>query len=173
MEHQISIQPAKAADLITIESLGREIWQECYGPLLPPGQIKYMLEKFQSAEAMRGQVQEQGYEYFLLQVAGKPAGYIGVQQQANKLLLSKLYLLAGHRGSGISTAMFSFVENLARQRALSHIWLTVNKGNHRAIRAYEKQGFSTLRAQVVEIGGGFVMDDYVMEKPVPQPPPEK
>ncbi len=33
-----------------------------------------------------------------------------------------------------------------------------------AIRAYERNGFRTVRSQVADIGRGFVMDDYVMEK---------
>jgi RimJ/RimL family protein N-acetyltransferase len=42
--------------------------------------------------------------------------------------------------------------------------LNVNKQNLRAIRAYERNGFFVREAVVVDIGGGFVMDDYVMAK---------
>jgi hypothetical protein len=40
----------------------------------------------------------------------------------------------------------------------------VNKGNEKAIRSYERNGFVKVRSQVADIGKGFVMDDYVMEK---------
>ena len=33
----------------------------------------------------------------------------------------------------------------------------------RAIGAYRRAGFREVRAQVTDIGGGYVMDDYVME----------
>jgi ribosomal protein S18 acetylase RimI-like enzyme len=40
----------------------------------------------------------------------------------------------------------------------------VNKGNARAIAFYRKHGFDIAESVVVDIGGGFVMDDYVMGK---------
>ena len=43
------------------------------------------------------------------------------------------------------------------------MYLTVNKGNELAIRAYEGTGFETIDAVVTDIGEGFVMDDYIME----------
>ena len=47
---------------------------------------------------------------------------------------------------------------------LRSAYLTVNRGNAKAIRAYERNGFKVVRTQVTDIGNGFVMDDYVMEK---------
>ena len=46
------------------------------------------------------------------------------------------------------------------------MYLTVNKQNKMAIRAYEKQGFITVDAVVTDIGEGFVLDDCIMEKPL-------
>ena len=44
--------------------------------------------------------------------------------------------------------------------------LNVNKNNGQAIRAYEKRGFAIREAVVNDIGRGYVMDDYVMAKPI-------
>ena len=58
-----------------------------------------------------------------------------------------------------------FIEQLARRRGLKLLWLTVNKGNP-AVKAYERLGFRIAADLVMDIGGGFVMDDYRMEKPL-------
>jgi hypothetical protein len=42
--------------------------------------------------------------------------------------------------------------------------LTVNKRNAKAMAAYQRNGFTLTESVVVDIGGGFVMDDYVMTK---------
>jgi diamine N-acetyltransferase len=42
--------------------------------------------------------------------------------------------------------------------------LTVNKNNTGAISVYEKIGFRNVGSLVQDIGSGFVMDDYAMEK---------
>jgi RimJ/RimL family protein N-acetyltransferase len=42
--------------------------------------------------------------------------------------------------------------------------LAVNKRNEATIAAYRKHGFHVSAAVVKEIGCGFVMDDYLMER---------
>ena len=56
----------------------------------------------------------------------------------------------------------------ARANALdcAEISLTVHKSNDRSIKAYEGMGFRTTEEAVVDIGGGYVMDDYRMAKPL-------
>jgi hypothetical protein len=45
------------------------------------------------------------------------------------------------------------------------MWLTVNKQNP-TLDWYRRRGFVCTGSLVQEIGGGFVMDDYRMEKHV-------
>jgi GNAT superfamily N-acetyltransferase len=159
--------PARTtADLQAIEVLAEEIWREYYTPLIGVAQVEYMVAKFQRVAAMEAQIRE-GYEYFLVRRDGSDIGYTAVQPQAAERLLfiSKLYLHKGARGSGTGRACMEFIEQLARQRGLDRLWLTVNKGNP-AVKAYEHLGFSIARPIVMDIGGGFMMDDYRMEKPI-------
>jgi ribosomal protein S18 acetylase RimI-like enzyme len=56
------------------------------------------------------------------------------------------------------------VENEARAKGARRLYLQVNRNNASAIGTYRKNGYEVAREVVVDIGGGFVMDDYVMEK---------
>jgi ribosomal protein S18 acetylase RimI-like enzyme len=161
----LEILPAQgASDLRAIEVLADEIWREHYTPLIGAAQVEYMLAKFQSAAAMEAQIQE-GYEYFVVRRDGHILGYLAVQAQPGERLLfiSKFYVHKSARGSGTGRACMEFIEGLARQRGLDRLWLTVNKANP-AVKAYERLGFSIARPLVTDIGGGFVMNDYRMEK---------
>ena len=42
--------------------------------------------------------------------------------------------------------------------------LGVNKRNAKAIQAYRRNGFTVREEFVLDIGNGFVMDDYLFEK---------
>jgi len=150
--------------LDAIAGLAREIWYEYYVPLIGRAQVEYMVGKFQSSGAVAGQIGE-GYEYFLIQRDGQAIGYCAVQPEraSGSLFLSKLYLLRDARGGGTGRVCMEFIEQLARRRGLNLLWLTVNKGNP-AVKAYERLGFRIAADLVMDIGGGFFMDDYRMEK---------
>lgn len=170
-------QPPAAVELIPVRSTGQitavaelasEIWHEYYVALIGRAQVDYMVSKFQSVAAITEQITS-GYEYFLVERAGRAVGYCAVQTQSDlgtdpsRLFLSKLYVHQDQRGTGTGRACMEFIEQLARRRRLGLIWLTVNKGNP-AVQAYERMGFSVTAPLVMDIGGGFVMDDFRMEK---------
>ena len=69
---------------------------------------------------------------------------------------------------GPVTSACDFLMGWSAARGLSKIWLTVNKYNDGSIAAYEALGMKRVRDQVADIGGGFVMDDYVYEIDVPE-----
>lgn len=161
-----TIVPALATeDYTTVADLADCIWTEHYTPIIGKQQVDYMLEKFQSAHAIKNQI-VQGYSYYLLVYQGTPVGYFSFRKNEDFLFLSKLYVLSSARGNGIGKAALLFVEEQVRERGLKKIQLTVNKYNLNSIKAYEKMGFINARSIVQDIGGGFVMDDYVLEKVV-------
>jgi len=148
-----------------VSRLAREIWQEHYVPIIGQAQVDYMLEKFQSESAIADQL-EGGYEYFLIQPHDQSAGYVAIVPDVSNatLLLSKIYVLKAARGQGLAKGALAFVEDLCRQRGLTTIWLTVNRHNAQSIGWYSRMGFVNVGPITQDIGGGFVMDDFRMEK---------
>ncbi len=157
--------------LQVLAATANEVWHEFFPCILTDEQIDYMVEKFQSYKAMKEQMAG-GYEYYLFFVDGQVAGYTGIHSEEDceigtkKLFLSKLYLKKAFRGQGLASKAFMFLENYCKDNGLEAIWLTVNRYNSHTIEVYEKKGFVTVREQVVDIGKGYVMDDYVMEKAI-------
>lgn len=147
--------------------LAKEAWELAYTELLGPAQIEYMVEKFLSPEAVRQQMSEQGYAYHIILGDGAPGGFIGFApgyEGREELFLSKLYLLPEMKGTGAARAAFELAEREALGKGLPQIRLTVNKHNTHAKEVYEHWGFETADSVVTDIGGGFVMDDYIMVK---------
>ncbi|NCA83730.1 MAG: GNAT family N-acetyltransferase, partial [Opitutae bacterium] len=52
-----------AEPIAAVAALAREIWTQHYVPIIGAAQVEYMLEKFQSAEAIARQLAGEGYEY--------------------------------------------------------------------------------------------------------------
>ncbi|MBQ7792687.1 MAG: GNAT family N-acetyltransferase, partial [Clostridia bacterium] len=93
---------------------------------------------------------------------GKLCGYFGICPEGEKLFLSKFYLKENFRGKGIGRAMMDEVCRLGE--GLQAVYLTVNKQNHGPIAVYQKLGFQIVDSVETDIGNGYIMDDYIMEK---------
>lgn len=155
-------------DRARLAALADEIWHEYWPALIGEAQTDYMVERFQSLAAIEWDMAEHAYEYWFLQAEddGRIVGYTGghVEAQTNRFFISKIYLLAEERGRGFASQTIRFYEGLCRERNLEAMYLTVNKGNDLGIRAYLGTGFRTIDAVETDIGNGFIMDDYIMEK---------
>jgi ribosomal protein S18 acetylase RimI-like enzyme len=75
--------------------------------------------------------------------------------------LSKIYVLPGYHGTGVSTALMDLALATAEQRGLRSVWLGVNQANHRAQRFYAKAGFTINGTRTFQLGTS-IENDYVM-----------
>ena len=148
-----------------LATLANEIWHEYFICIITEEQIDYMVEKFQSYTAMSKQI-EDGYIYYIAKDNGQAVGYMGMTPEEEKMFLSKLYLKKDARGKGYASLMLSFIENICLEKGLNSIYLTVNRYNEHTINVYRRKGFSVVKEQKADIGNGYFMDDYVMEKKI-------
>ncbi|MDE5772630.1 MAG: GNAT family N-acetyltransferase [Ruminococcus sp.] len=151
-------------ELREVAELAEKIWHEFFPVILSEEQIDYMVEKFQSYNAMKEQVSHQNYCYFSVSDNDGLCGYIAVKpEKDSRFFLSKLYLTKERRGKDIASEMMSRVFSEAEKVGKKTVYLTVNKHNSHAVCVYEKKGFKIIDSVVTDIGNGFVMDDYIME----------
>lgn len=154
-------------DINALCQVAEKAWHAAYDQLLPPGQVDYMVELLQSPQAVKKQMAQENYIYYTVMAGGEPKGFAGFApgyQGREEMFLSKVYLLPELQGQGAAREVFRLVESEARRRNLPVIRLTVNKGNTHAAEVYRHYGFETVDSVVTDIGGGYVMDDYIMEK---------
>lgn len=155
------------AQIDSLCKIAERVWHLTYDTLTPPGQTDYMLEKFQSDRAVKDQMENLNYRYYMMVCDGQDAGFIGFSpryESREEMFLSKVYLLPEFRGQGAVDRAFALVEEEARREGLPRIRLTVNKGNTHAVEVYEHFGFRTVEKVQTDIGHGYVMDDYIMIK---------
>ena len=160
------ILAATVADLPTIAHLAGLIWRAHYPGIISSEQIEYMLVKMYSLATLREEILLRGIRYELLFVGAKLAGFAahGPTNKPKLFKLHKIYLHPECQGHGLGSLLLSHCENEVRQLGADQLMLTVNKCNARAIAAYKRNGFAITDSVVADIGGGFVMDDYVMTK---------
>ncbi len=146
--------------------IAKTIWNEYWPSIIGQAQTDYMVEQFQTADAIARDRAEHAYEYWILYEGDRIVGYTGGHEEpeTNRFFISKIYLYKEERGKHFASRVIEFYEALCRDRGLSALYLTVNKHNELGIRAYVGRGFETIDAVETDIGNGYVMDDYIMEK---------
>lgn len=151
-----------ASDILRMEALAKDIWNQHFVPLIGQAQVDYMLEKFQSFKAMTEQIAA-GMQYLIISTDRTEVGYCGFKKDGNRVFLSKLYVKLEYRGNGLSRLMLGEVKKFAIENDLCAIYLTVNKHNDNTISIYKHMGFEIIDSVVTDIGDNFVMDDYIMQ----------
>lgn len=74
----IQMVPVKTEEQIAdLCRIAERVWHLTYDPLVPAGQVEYMLDKFQSPHAVKAQMATQNYRYYMMVIDGQNAGFVG------------------------------------------------------------------------------------------------
>jgi ribosomal protein S18 acetylase RimI-like enzyme len=95
---------------------------------------------------------------------GRRVGFAFSEIYKGEFKLDKLYIHPDVQRQGVGGQLIEHVAARAKKNGYPCVILAVNKRNDKAIGSYKKYGFVVREAIVDDIGRGFVMDDYVMEK---------
>lgn len=169
MPATLSLTPLTPSDYETVAKLGDTIWRAHYSRLISLAQIEYMLAGRYVPEKLAAYVNAADRWLHILHLGNKPIGYCSHAFTSNpeEMKLEQLYLLPELHGRGLGWHMLFHVEQATLKQGRNLLMLTVNKGNDTSIAFYRRAGFGVRESVVFDIGNGYVMDDYVMEKHLP------
>ena len=168
VEDTVSIEPLAAEDVERLAALAREIWYAHYPAIISIAQIEYMLAERYNRDVVLAELRRDGVWWDKLMTAGEMVGFASyfLTGVPGEMKIDKLYVHPRLQRRGYGGRMVDRAFSVARARGCSRLALAVNRNNRSAIAAYLKHGFRIADAVVKDIGGGFVMDDYIMVKAV-------
>ena len=157
------IKTASAADIPLIRDLTFRIWPQTYAAILSKQQINFMLELMYSETSLQNQMTE-GATFILVYNKEEPVGFASTQETEEGIYkLHKLYLLPSQQGKGAGKFVLEYIMKEIRKKGGTSLQLQVNRHN-KAKDFYSKLGFDIIKEADFDIGGGFFMNDYIMEK---------
>lgn len=159
----LKIRKATSKDIPLIRELTFKVWPQTYAAIISREQIEYMMEMMYSEASLLKQMNE-GCRFIIAYDNNEPVGFASCQETEPSLFkLHKIYVLNSQQGKGTGKFMIEYLLNDIRQKGGSALQLQVNRHN-KARNFYEKLGFVTIQEADFDIGNGYFMNDYVMEK---------
>jgi RsiW-degrading membrane proteinase PrsW (M82 family)/GNAT superfamily N-acetyltransferase len=159
----LTIRNASISDISLIRTLSMQVWPQTYLPILTQPQIIYMLEMMYSPAALRRQMDEH-HQFRIIYNASVPVGFASYSEaEPSVFKLHKLYVLPVHQGRGTGKFIIGEIIKEITLKGAIALQLNVNRFNN-AKTFYEKMGFEAIRSEDIDIGNGYFMNDYVMEK---------
>jgi len=165
MENEVIIRFADSEDINTIGFLAHEIWPKTYGQILSEAQLQYMLQLNYSPASLKRQMQVQKHQFLLAELDEESVGFASFSAAgiAGVYKLQKIYVRTDIQGKGIGKALIDAVAEAIEPLKATSLRLNVNRHN-KAKTFYEKFGFNVIAEEDIDIGNGYFMNDYVMEK---------
>jgi diamine N-acetyltransferase len=164
----ISIEKNFDNGFVDIRAIAKEVWPITYGFILSEIQFDYMIDMMYSVESLQEQSKIKKHHFILAKQEEKTVGFASYEcnfDETNKTKIHKIYILSTEQGKGIGKTLIDFITTEAKNQNQAALLLNVNRYND-AKGFYEKLGFTIDREDVIDIGRGFIMDDYVMQKTI-------
>lgn len=163
-----SVLPVAVADVADIAALARDVWYATYPGIISLEQIEYMLSERYTPEVIRREIEAGTAGWDQVLENGAPVAFVSYfpAETAGDLKVDKLYVAVDGQRKGYGGMLLDHVAKVGRTRGFRSLILAANKRNEQAISAYRKHGFRVRAAVTKDIGGGFVMDDFIMERAI-------
>lgn len=161
---RIDVLPVNPEDVDGIARLAQKTWGVAYAGIISRAQMDYMLAERYAPDRLREELSRQDIWWDKGLAEGELAAFASTHRTATagEIKLDKLYVDPRRQRLGLGGYLVRHVVERARKGGFDTLILAVNKRNTQAISAYEKYGFAIRESVCVDIGSGFVMDDFIM-----------
>ncbi len=161
----IEIIEATSDDIPLIRQLAEQTFHFTYLPLQPKEKVDYLFRLMYGIPSLTEQMN--GGQHFIL--CKDETGYLVYAsyeincKKTGTTNIHKIYVLPAAQGKGVGKKLIDSISAFARQYKNQILSLNVYRQNP-AILFYEKLGFIKVEEVNIDVGNGFMMNDYVMEK---------
>ena len=153
-------------DFNLIHSLAENVWPQTYKNILTPQQIEYMFEMMYSQKAYNEQIENKGHRFILIKDESGHLGFASYELNYNNTPVTKIhkiYVLPQIQRKGVGRAMIDEISAIAKKEGNTRVSLNVNRFN-KAVGFYENIGFVNTGQEDIDIGNGYLMEDFIMVK---------
>lgn len=162
---EIKIRKATADDAERINKAAQIVFTQTFTPVIGAEQTAYMLERMYDIEGLRQQINNGRGFYLAEDSQGAIIGYMSCFPiDGGVFRIEKLYVMPNSQKTGLGKKFFDYALSLAKKQTPPSrcLQLNVNRENP-AVQFYLHIGMHIASQGDFPFGGGFFMNDYIME----------
>lgn len=168
---QLQIRKCVLSDLDELIEISRSTFIIAFEKENNPEDFKNYIDTAFSEEQLKSELLEEDSHFFFAFLGQDLVAYLKLNtnkaqnelQESNGLELERIYVLAAYQGKNIGAALLKSIEEIALELNKRYIWLGVWEHNPKAIRFYEKHGYTKFDTHLYLIGNDK-QTDWLMRK---------
>ena len=157
----MKIQEIKLTELSRINDLAKKTWFDTYKAILKEDQLIYMFDMMYNIKNLEHNMKN-GSSFHII-YDREDVGFVEYIIKDKVVKLNKIYVTPNQQGKGIGKTLIKFVCDIAKKQRKQQVELNVNRYN-KAVNFYLKENFKIIKDENIDIGRGFLMEDFVMRK---------
>ena len=157
----MKIQEIKLTELSRINDLAKKTWFDTYKSILKEDQLIYMFDMMYNIKNLEHNMKN-GSSFYII-YDREDVGFVEYIIKDKVVKLNKIYVTPNQQGKGIGKILIKFVCDIAKKQRKQQVELNVNRYN-KAVNFYLKENFKIIKDENIDIGRGFLMEDFVMRK---------
>ena len=157
---EITISKASVNDVTTLQVIGKQTFFETFSASNTKEDMeKYLTENF-TVEKITREVNNLNSQFFIAWQNDEAIGYLKVNegnaqtelQDNASLEIERIYVLTTYHGKKVGQLLYEKALEVAGVQKKKSIWLGVWEENPRAIKFYEKNGFTAFDTHIFKMG---------------------
>jgi diamine N-acetyltransferase len=169
----IPIRPADASDAGALAALARRTFSETFAAANDPADLAAFLDATYGTDIQLAELRDAALSYLVAERDGALVGYALLRRNAvlpcisdpTAVELQRLYVSSDCHGTGLAQRLMTACIDTARTAGATTLFLGVWEHNPRAIRFYEKQGFTTVGEHTFRVGSDD-QRDLILARPI-------
>jgi diamine N-acetyltransferase len=171
--NEFSIREAGPRDAASLADLSARTFKSAYRSKLSERELDDYVAATFSLGRLQDELNDPACRFLIAHEGGMPVGYALLRSGdppagvtgPEPMELARIYLIEEVIGKGYGTALMEACLKAARENGHMTIWLGVWDANNRAIRFYEKWGFTVVGSLAFEFGDEL-QTDLVMSRQI-------
>ena len=167
---KISIEKVTTNDIPKLQEIGRSTFYEAFAGVNTEDDMKDYLEKSFSEEKLKTELNNRDSQFYFAMVNGNVVAYLKInageaqnEKIADAIEIERIYVSKAFHGKKVAQTLYEKAIDLAYEMQAKCVWLGVWEENHRALRFYEKNGFTAFGKHSFWLGNDE-QTDLLMKK---------